>query len=98
MKIYEKTDYTLNIQDTTGIRMEMKKLLSSIGELESRINVRDIVVEALYKNEGKRPEELIEELHTILSDTEEALRELYEVKETLSILGEELLDSRTVIL
>ena len=98
MEIYEKTDYTLSIRDTAGIRTEMKKLLSSIGELEGRINVRDIVVEALYKNEGKHPRELIEELHTILSDTEEALRELYEVKQTLSILGEELLDSQAVIL
>ena len=98
MKIYEKTDYTLNIHDTEGIRDRMKMLLSDIEELECRINVRDIVVEALYKNEGKRPEELIEELHTILDDTETALSELREVKETLSLLGEELLDSRMVIL
>ena len=98
MKSYEKTDYSLSIHDTTAIRTEMKKLLSSIEHLEQRINVRDIVVEALYKNEGRRPEEMIEEIHTILNDTEEALRELYEVKESLSILGEELLDSRTVIL
>ena len=98
MKSYEKTDYSLSIHDTTAIRTEMKKLLSSIEQLEQRINVRDIVVEALYKNEGRRPEEMIEEIHTILNDTEEALRELYEVKESLSILGEELLDSRTVIL
>ena len=98
MKIYEKTDYTLSIHDTEGIRDRMKLLLSSIEELECRINVRDIVVEALYKNEGKRPEELIEELHTILDDTEAALCELGEIKETLSLLGEELIDSRSVIL
>ena len=98
MKIYEKLDYTLNIQNPKAVRTEMKKLLSEISQLEARINVRDLVVEALYKNEEKRPEELIEELHTLLDDTERALHELKQLKDTLSILGEELLEYRTVVL
>ena len=98
MKIYEKLDYTLNIQNPATVRTEMKKLLSEISQLEARINVRDLVVEALYKNEEKRPEELIEELHTLLDDTERALHELKQLKDTLSILGEELLEYRTVVL
>ena len=98
MKIYEKLDYTLNIQNPETVRTEMKKLLSEISQLEARINVRDLVVEALYKNEEKRPEELIEELHTLLDDTERALHELKQLKDTLSILGEELLEYRTVVL
>ena len=53
---------------------------------------------AIGKGREVEPEELIEELHTILDDTETALSELREVKETLSLLGEELLDSRMVIL
>ena len=56
MKIYECTDYDLNFHDASLIRMQMKNLLSSISELEERINVRDLVVETLYKNEGKRPQ------------------------------------------
>ena len=98
MKIYEKLDYTLNIQNPATVRTEMKKLLSEISQLEARINVRDLVVEALYKNEEKRPEDLIEELHTLLDDTERALHELKQLKDTLSILGEELLEYRTVVL
>ena len=98
MKIYEKLDYTLNIQNPATVRTEMKKLLSEISQLEARINVRDLVVEALYKSEEKRPEELIEELHTLLDDTERALHELKQLKDTLSILGEELLEYRTVVL
>ena len=98
MKIYEKLDYTLNIQNPATVRTEMKKLLAEISQLEARINVRDLVVEALYKNEEKRPEELIEELHTLLDDTERALHELKQLKDTLSILGEELLEYRTVAL
>lgn len=98
MKIYEKLDYTLNIQNPATVRTEMKRLLSEISQLEARINVRDLVVEALYKNEEKRPEELIEELHTLLDDTERALHELKQLKDTLSILGEELLEYRTVVL
>ena len=98
MKIYEKLDYTLNIQNPATVRTEMKKLLAEISQLEARINVRDLVVEALYKNEEKRPEELIEELHTLLDDTERALYELKQLKDTLSILGEELLEYRTVVL
>ncbi len=98
MKIYESTDYDLNIHDASTIRREMRNLLSSIEALEGRINVRDLVVETLYQNDGKRPQELIEELHTILDDATEALRQLQEVKETLSLLGEELLEYRTVLL
>ena len=98
MKSYECTDFDLNISDPSIIRMKMRNLLSSIEDLECRINVRDLVVEALYKNEGKRPQELIEELHTILIDTTRALEELEEVQDTLSILGEELLSLRTVML
>lgn len=98
MNIYERTDYELNITDPTTCRLEMRKLLSSIEALEHRINVRDLIVEALYKNEGKRPQELIEELHTILEDTERALQELEEIRENLSLLGEELSEMRTVIL
>lgn len=96
MNIYEKVDYESNIHDPAILRSEMKQLLSSIEELEERINLRDLIVEALYKNEDKPPEQLIEELHTILEDTERALCELADVKETLSILGEELLEYRQV--
>ena len=98
MKIYECTDYDLNFHDASLIRVQMKNLLSSIADLEGRINVRDLVVGTLYKNEGKRPQEVIEELHTILDDATEALRELEKVRESLSILGEELLECRAVML
>ena len=98
MRIYENADYDVNLADASIIRQEIRKVLSAIEELEGRINVRDLVVETLYKNEGKRPEEVIGELHTILDDTEDALSQLEELRETLSVLGEELLECRTVML
>ncbi len=99
MRTYENFTSGLRSYRTPNeIRSDMKEIISHLEVIQEKLNIRDLVVEALYKNEEMRPAELIEELHILLEDADGALVEMENLKATLSMLGEELLDTRAVVL
>ena len=76
----------------------MKNIIDQLEEMEQKLNLRDLIVEALYKNEMKKPSQMIEDLHILLDDAERAHGEIDRLREALAMLGEELADARAVSL
>ena len=99
MRTYENANLDLRTyRSPCEIRHDMKNIIDQLEEMEEKLNLRDLIVEALYKNEMKKPSQLIEDLHILLDDAERAHSEIDRLREALAMLGEELLDARAVCL
>lgn len=97
MRTYESANVNLRTyRSPSEIRHDMKNIIDQLEEMEEKLNLRDLIVEALYKNEKQRPNQLIEDLHILLDDAERAHGEIDKLREALAMLGEELSDAKAV--
>jgi hypothetical protein len=97
MRTYENAYLDLRTyRSPSEIRHDMKNIVDQLEEMEKKLDLRDLIVEAIYKNESQKPNQIIEELHILLDDAERAHGEIDRLREALSILGEELADARAV--
>ena len=97
MRTYEDANLNLRTyRSPAEIRHDMKNIIDQLEQMEKKLDLRDLVVEAIYKNETKKPNRLFEELHILLDDAERAHGEIDRLRETLAMLGEELADARAV--
>ena len=97
MRNYEDANLNLRTyRSPSEIRCDMNNIIDQLEEMEKKLDLRDLVVEAIYKTETRKPNQLIEDLHILLDDAERAHGEIESLREALSILGEELRDARAV--
>ena len=97
MRTYENANVTLRTyRSSSEIRHDMKNIIDQLEEMEKKLDLRDLVVEALYKSEAQKPNQLIEDLYILLDDAERAHGEIDRLREALAMLGEELADARAV--
>lgn len=79
------------------VRADIRRIAEAIREADSRLNIRDMVVETLC-TVGGEPRRLIPSLEALLAEASEALETLGELEEKLDELREELEESRCHIL
>lgn len=97
MRTYENANMNLRTyRSPSEIRHDMKNIIDQLEEMEKKLDLRDLIVEALYKSEQEKPNRLIEDLHILLDDAERAYGEIDRLREALAMLGEELVDARAV--
>ena len=70
------------------VRADIRRIKSAIGEARERLNVRELLVDAIYSAGSVRA--LLPMLEDILERSSEALEEMDLLKEELVLLREEL--------
>jgi len=79
------------------IRSDIVRVKDAIREINSRLNVREIMFEMINKEEKLSPEEIVNLLEDMLSEAESALARLSELRDELSLLEEELYEVKCEI-
>ena len=72
------------------IKRDISDISFRIKEINSMLNIRDMLLDILIKDEENTPEKLVVELEEALSFAKVAMDELTELEEELSELEEEL--------
>lgn len=76
------------------IREDIFEVKTKISSIDSMLNIRNIVTEMINKCAAGDPENWVPVLAEIAAEAEDTLSSLKSLKETLSILAEELEDTR----
>ena len=79
------------------IRQDIRQLRSAINEINSRLNIRELLLEIITDEEKISPENVVQTLEAMLYEAEEALSKLKELRGELSLLEEELYEVRCEI-
>lgn len=81
-------------RDPRDIRRDMAEISESIREIDSRLNVRSLLLNLLSESDANDPHRLVSGLEAALAEAESALVRLGELKEELSGLDRELYEVR----
>ena len=79
------------------IREDILEIKSRIESVDSMLNIRDVLTEAINEYADGDPERWIPALAEIVAEAEESLRRLKALKESLGVLSEELEDTVWVL-
>ena len=79
------------------IRRDIKGVRGAINEMNSRLNIRELLFEIITDEETIPPEEVVQTLESLLAEAEDALSKLRELRAELSLLEEELYEVRCEI-
>ena len=79
------------------IKRDISELKNKIEEINSRLNIRALVLDFLSDGESSPPEKLVPALESMLAEAEEALTKLKVLREELSDLEEELYEVKCEI-
>ena len=72
------------------IREDIRELRLKIAEINSRLNIRELLLELVTVGENIAPEDVVPALENMLAEAEEALSRLKELRAELSVLEAEL--------
>ena len=72
------------------IRLDIYEVRRSIEKINSRLNIRGLMLEIISDGEKLSPRDVVSTLESMLCEAEEALSELNELKRELSDLEREL--------
>ena len=81
-------------REPNEIRRDINRVKASIDEINSRLNIRGLVLSLINGSENIPPEKTVPLLEEMLSEAELALSKLKELKDELSNLKEELYEVR----
>ena len=73
-----------------AIRVDIDEVARQIDDINSSLNIRDIVMELISESAEDEPREWIPELSMLIRESEAGLRRLCELKDTLNALKDEL--------
>ena len=76
------------------IREDILEIKSRIATVNSRLNIRDVLMSVIDECALGEPEKWVGALSEIVSDAEDSLSELKLLRESLDVLGEELEDTK----
>ena len=79
------------------IRRDISRINERIDETNDMLNIRSLLLDMLIGDGRTPPEELIPELELAIDDAKRALLSLSEFKEELSLLEEELNETKCMI-
>ncbi len=79
------------------IRLDIYEAKLAIEKINDRLNIRSLMFEMLSNEEDLPPSKLVSALENMLSEAEEALRELTNLNEELSMLEAELYEVKCEI-
>ena len=79
------------------IRLDIEEARYEIERINSGINIRELILEMLSDDEKFSPASIVSELENLLSAAEEALAELSNLNEELTMLEEELYEVKCEI-
>ena len=79
------------------IRNDIERVKYEIENINCGINIRELMLEMLSNEENLSPDNIISELESLVSAAEEALAELSNLNEELSLLEEELYEVKCEI-
>jgi len=79
------------------IRRDICEINKRIGEADSRLNIRAVLSEMLTELDRGDPEEWVPELARVISEAEEVLSRLTELRDCLDGLNKELEDTVWVL-
>jgi predicted nuclease with TOPRIM domain len=72
------------------VRRDIAEVRRSIDRINSRLNIRGLLLEFIADDKDISPKEVVSTLETLLSEAENALLKLKELRVELSLLEEEL--------